>query len=244
MKKSKLLTLLSKYSLNGKTTEPILWKWDDEDECLKVTFKTDNLDVLGLVSFRDFNIGTFTELGVTSQLAKILTALDDNVDITIQYERNKPVALSIDDNSSTARFVLVDTSLERFEHQRNFGLKTTFEPIVEFDFDKETANRFVKSSSALSDSKHFAFQRAGDSVQFILNYTTDYQANQIQFTVGAEIKDDFDVMMFNSENFREIINSNKDCITASIAFAANGLLRIQFEGDDYTSQYYLVKLDN
>lgn len=247
--KQKLLTLLQKYSINGKTTTPVLWIKDEESEQIQITFKPDDRSFIGRVSFSNFDIGQSNELGVSSQLPKILSALDDDLVMEVRYERNKPNHLDFDDSSSSAKFMLVDTSIEKITEQRKYLSAPIFnggkpEKVAQFAFAKETMDRFVKSKNALSDSKHFALRKEDVQIEFIINYATDYQSNQIKFSVGAEIFSDFDVLIYDGDNFKDIITANKDCISSMLTMYDQGLLELSFAGDGWTSEYYLMKFDN
>ena len=46
---------------------------------------------------------------------------------------------------------------------------------------------------------------------------------------------------FNSSLIRNILNNNKDAESASLKVNSQGLMKLEFEGDNWESFYYIVR---
>ena len=49
---------------------------------------------------------------------------------------------------------------------------------------------------------------------------------------------------FNANIFKEVLSANKECESATFEVSSEGLSRITFKVDDYTSTYYLVAVQD
>ena len=81
MKKTQITSFIEKYHLAGNANSVRL---DVKDKTMQCDFITDDQNVVGSVSMNNFDVEDVT-LGVyaTSQLTKLLTALDDDVDLRV-----------------------------------------------------------------------------------------------------------------------------------------------------------------
>ena len=81
MEKKKLISFIDKYHLAGNANSV---KLEIKDKTLHCKFITDDQNVIGSVTMNGFDVEDCT-LGIyaTSQLTKLLTALDDEVDFKV-----------------------------------------------------------------------------------------------------------------------------------------------------------------
>jgi hypothetical protein len=235
MKKSNLLNFISRYHLAGATTSV---KWQTTNGGTECTFISDDQNVVGTVTNTKMNLGE-TELGVfaTPQLVKMLTAVGDDVDVKINAVSDKAVSLGITDGDVNMTFMLADLSVIRQVPK----IKQLPAFNVCINISQEFISKFVKAKNALPESENFGIQCKGDEVNFIMNYSS-INNNRIKFNVDAVDATDMDIVCFSSTLFKEILMANKDMKTGKFEISGQGLAKVTFEGDDYTSEYFLVQL--
>ena len=95
MKKKQLTGFIDKYHLAGNANSVRL---DVKDKKLSCNFITDDQNVVGSVSMDNFDINDVT-LGVyaTSQLTKLLTALDDDIEFKVNNADNTAFSINLSD---------------------------------------------------------------------------------------------------------------------------------------------------
>ena len=111
MEKRKLTNFIEKYHLAGNANSVGL---DVNDQTLSCEFITDDQNVVGRVTMEDFDIED-VRLGVynTSQLTKLLTALDDKIDVKVNRAEDAAFSINISDISTKVTFMLADMSVIR-----------------------------------------------------------------------------------------------------------------------------------
>ena len=58
-------------------------------------------------------------------------------------------------------------------------------------------------------------------------------------TIGQDIK-----LPFNSDLFKEILNSNKDLESGKISISEEGFMKLEFTTEDINSVYYMVRKED
>ena len=236
MEKRKLTNFIEKYHLAGNANSVGL---DVKDDTLSCEFITDDQNVVGRVTMEDFDIED-VRLGVynTSQLTKLLTALDDKIDIKVNRADNAAFSINISDISTKVTFMLADMSVIRQVPQ----MKELPEFNVKIKLTKDFVDKFIKSKNALPETENFAVESGAAGTKMILNYST-LNTNRITWpTVPEGEASDLKATCFSANLFKEILVANKDAETGYIEVSSAGLARVSFTGKDYSSTYYLVQL--
>ena len=227
MEKRKLTNFIEKYHLAGNANSVGL---DVNDQTLSCEFITDDQNVVGRVTMEDFDIEN-VRLGVynTSQLTKLLTALDDKIDVKVNRADDAAFSINISDISTKVTFMLADMSVIRQVPQ----MKELPEFNVKIKLTKDFADKFIKSKNALPETENFAVESSDAGTKMILNYST----------LNTEISsNDLNATCFSANLFKEILSANKDAKEGYIEVSQSGLARVSFKGDSYSSTYYLVQL--
>ena len=109
--KRKLTNFIEKSHLAGNGNSVGL---DVNDKRLSWEFITDDQNVVGRVTMEDFDIEN-VRLGVynTSRLTKLLTALDDKIDVKVNRADEAAFSINISDISTKVTFMLADMSVIR-----------------------------------------------------------------------------------------------------------------------------------
>lgn len=235
MDKTKLTKFIDKYYLGG-NVESI--KLEIAGNVLKTGFSTEDRTLIGKVAVKDFKFED-SEFGIftTSELSKILGALDNDITIGLNKIDDKPVNLKLEDSTLKTIFVLSDPGIIPTK-------PGTIKQLPDFDaeliIDSTFISTYIKSFSAIQ-ANNVAIKAEGSSVTFIIGFS-DINTNRISFSIPATIKSSFTPLSFSSEYFKQILVANKDCSIGKLFISQQGLLRFQFKDGDYTSEYFLVKL--
>jgi len=240
MKKTDLLNFVSRYHLAGATTSV---KWEvPGDGVVKTKFITDDQNVIGEVTLNNdaLDNGSEKELGVyaTPQLVKMLSAVNEDIDVKINSIDSKAVSMGIKDKDMNMTFMLADLSVIR----QVPDLKNTPDWNVTVDIDKDFMTKFIKAKNALPESENFGVRCENGRVEFILNYSS-INNNRITYGFNNESSDDMSVVCFSSNLLKEILTANKDATTGKLEVSSAGLARASFEtAGEFESTYYLVQL--
>jgi hypothetical protein len=235
MKKNDLINFIGRYHLAGATTSV---KWVAKDGELQTEFITDDQNVIGNITSTNLDFGD-NDLGVyaTPQLVKMLSAVSDDLDISVKAVDSTAVSISMKDKDVDMTFMLADLSVIR----QVPDLKNTPDWNASIDITDNFRNKFIKAKNALPDSENFAVKCASDNVEVIINYST-INTNRIKFNIESPNSTDMGITCFSSTLFKEILQSNKDATSGKLEISSAGLARVSFTGKDYSSTYYLVQL--
>ena len=235
MKKSELLNFVGRYHLAGATTSV---KWVAKDGKLETEFITDDQNVIGNVKANNLDLGNH-ELGVyaTPQLVKMLSAIGDDLDVTVNGVDKTAVSMKIKDKDVNMTFMLADLSVIR----QVPDLKNTPDWNASIEITKDFTTKFIKAKNALPESENFGLKCTDETVEMIINYST-INTNRIKFDVTAPNSTDMPVICFSSTLFKEILQANKDATSGKLEVSSAGLARVSFTGNEYSSTYYLVQL--
>ena len=236
MKKTQITSFIEKYHLAGNANSVRL---DIKDKKMSCNFITDDQNVVGSVSMDDFDIEDVT-LGVyaTSQLTKLLTALDEDVTLRVNNADGTAFSINLSDKTTDVTFMLADLSVIR----QVPAMKQLPDFNVKIKLTKDFASKFVKSKNALPETENFAIESDALGTNMILNYST-LNTNRITWPTTPEGEaSDLKATCFSANLFKEILVANKDAESGCIEVSEAGLARVTFTGKDYSSTYYLVQL--
>jgi hypothetical protein len=234
MEKSKFINFIQKYHLGGNTDSA---KLVVSGKQLSTKFISSDQNVIGEVSMKEFDTGN-VELGVysTSQLVKMLSAIDEKMSITFGETDNKVYSINFKDQSTNVTYMLADLSVIR----QVPNLKSLPEFEVKIELNKEFASNFKKAANALPESDNFGVVCDGVDTKIIINHSS-VNTNRIVFNAVAKEFVKMDTVCFSAKLFKEILNANSDT-NGLLEVSSKGLARVTFESNDYSSAYYLVKL--
>jgi hypothetical protein len=236
MEKSKLVSFISRYYLGG--------------NCEAVTLKEDgtsiNCELIDgdqtVVGKIKWNTTPFMKgaLGInhTGALTKMLSAVNENIDINVQEAGGKNYAMKISEGSTKLTFMLADTSV--IPAVPTINQEPQYH--VSINVDESFINRFIKAKNALPDAKNFAVQVKGGNIIFVINYTT-INADNISFEMGTTPNTDMEPICFSADKLKEVLTANKGDM-GTLHISPDGLARIDFTGSDFESSYWLVQLQN
>jgi hypothetical protein len=244
MEKERLLDFVGRYHLGGEIEATV---WETTGGSLLTRFITGDKSMIGDVTMNNFvGFEDGVELGVltTSQLVRMLSVLNDDVNLKINKIDNgdevKHVSIDLVDNSNDVTYMLSDLSVV----QRSKGLKQTPDFHLTFNLTKDFVDTYIKAKAALSETKIFTIlkDKSGE-YKVVLGYS---QVNTNRITMGIEVAQDGNVdrpISFNAEYFKNILTANKGAKLATLKVSGDGLAHVHIEDGDYIANYYLVEAE-
>lgn len=239
--KGELQKIISKYSLNG-MIESV--KWTTQNKQLNIKFNAPTKDMIGEITHTNFDLED-SEIAVydTPQLDKLLSITTGDLDLQLTKIGKVFTRLVISDISFTLSYTLSDLMLIQKPGEVDDPNNYT----VECSLESEAISSIIKAKNALqSDLVSFVIGRNFDNEQVLTLVFGDVSShtNKIEYIIpGTTIEDnilDFKVP-FNSERLKIILANNKDADEAYMSLNTQGLLKLVFKGESWTSTYYMVR---
>ena len=233
MQKDKLNRFIQKYNLGGNVNSV---KWESSGNKLVTKFVTPDKSLLGEVVVDKFGFEG-AELGIyqTDQLQKLLNVLTDDINLSLKKVGDKAVSLKVSDNATSVDYVLSDLTIipqpPNLKHIPDFG--------TQIKLDSNFINTFIKGKSALSDVDFFTIVNKDGDLSIVIGYAST-NTNRVNIPVNSISNDITDSISFNANFFKEILVANKECTEAIFEISTEGLAKLEFKVDDYTSTYFLV----
>jgi len=243
MKKQTINTFIDKYSLNG-TIESVKWVVDSANKQIKTASISDDKNVLSFVVIKDSAGLNDAEIGIndTAKLKKLLSVLNDEVNISFNTREDKIVSLSLTGESTDVQYVTADLSVIPKVPE----LKKLPPFNLEIPLTKEFVTTFVKAKNALSDVDTLTFTKdKKDKLKLVIGFSS-VNSNRISIDFKpTEGKDTLSkTIHFSAKYLKEILTSNNDCENAVLKISDAGIAHVEFNNDVFNSSYYLVEIKN
>ena len=239
MNKQKLVRFINKYYLNG-IADSVVLKSNSSEQKLVTKFVSSDKTLLGIIqmdrwNFEDANIGVYT----TEQLLKLLSVLDEDINVSITKSGDKTISMKISDSSSSVNYMLSDTSIISKPPQ----LKTVPNFELKIDVTPNFMNKFIAGKGALVDTDNFTVITNGSETKLVIGYAS-INTNRVIIPVTTKESSNIDNVSFNANIFKEILSANKECESATLQVSSEGLSKISFNVDDFSVTYWLVASKN
>lgn len=239
--KQSLITNIKRYYLGGLIEKT---RWDiDSNSNININFLFPGHDAIGNLRFNLDLPECSIAIGDTSRLIKMLSILDDDIEI---YHDTSNFKLSLKDKKYSISFSLVDPNIIKIPPSLN---ETNFK--IKFSITEDLYKMFDKAKSALGSNIKKIFtvlpfhNESSTSIKIILGESNIY-SNQIDFNLDASFEGfPPEPMIFNSDYFNEILSANSDCI-GECYLDPEGLMKISFNNNNnnISSEYFLTKMEN
>ena len=238
MQKTKLNKFIQKYNLGGNVNSV---KWKSNSNKLTTSFVTPDKSLLGTVavdgvSFEDADLGVYQ----TDQLQKLLGVMDDDINLSLTKAGDKAVTLNVKNKSVSVNYVLSDLSVIPDPP----ALKRLPDFQTKIKLDSSFIETFIKGKSALSDVDMFTFVNdKNGTLNAVIGYSST-NTNRVTIPVETDTNGLTDAVTFNANLFKEMLVANKDCKSAVLEVSNEGLAKVNFNIDDYTSEYFIVAMQD
>ena len=235
MEKSKLVGFINRYYLNSNCEAVIVKDTETGVGCQLIDA---DQTVVGTVNWKTTPWAK-GEVGInhTNTLIKMLSAVNETMDINVKSTSNKNYSMEISEGKTKMTFMLADTTV--IPAVPTINQQPDYE--VSIDLDDLFTNKFIKAKNALPDAKNFAVQVKNGVIRFIINYST-INADNISFEMDGGTKE-MSPIMFSADKLKEILTANKGDM-GTLRVSSQGLARVEFTGQDFDSNYFLVQLQN
>ena len=237
MDKYKLTRFIDKYHLGGNVKAVVI---NSKGDTLNTRFITGDKTLLGELEMNSWQFKD-AELGVydTEQLSRLLSVLDDDINLNLIQSGDKAIALEISDKYSKANFMLSDKSVinqpPSLREIPDFQLKVKV--------DTNFITRFINSKAALPDTDTFTVITNNDAVNLVIGYSS-INTNRVTIPVRFDVYNDIEKVSFNADLFKDVLVANKECESAILEISEQGLAKINFKVDQYDVTYYLVAVQS
>ena len=237
MNKKRIVRFIDKYYLSG-TVNSVILKSDSDK--LSTRFISGDKTLLGELvmdksQMEDCEIGVYN----TEQLTKLLSVLDDDINVSVNKAGGKSISLKVSDAHSTINYMLSDVSVINKPPQ----LKQVPEFHLEIDVTPQFISKFIAGKGALSDTDNFTVITDGTDTKLVIGHSS-VNTNRVTIPVTTTKSSDIENVSFNANIFKEVLSANKECESAKFEVSGDGLSRISFKIDDYVSTYYLVPVQD
>tara|TARA_Y100000592_G_scaffold98991_1_gene173634 strand:- start:42 stop:764 length:723 start_codon:yes stop_codon:yes gene_type:complete len=238
MQKTKLNKFIQKYNLGGNVNSV---KWKSTSNKLSTSFVTPDKSLLGTVAvdnvtFEDASLGVYQ----TDQLQKLLGVMDDDISLSLTRAGDKAVSLNVKNKSVSVNYVLSDLSVIPDPP----ALKRLPDFQTKIKLDSSFIETFIKGKSALSDVDMFTFVNGKDgNLNAVIGYSST-NTNRVTIPVETTSNGLTEPVTFNANLFKEMLVANKECKSAVLEVSNEGLAKVNFMVDDYTSEYFIVAMQD
>ena len=233
MNKQKLVRFINKYYLNGTVNSVIL---NSNSNKLSARFISGDKTLLGELEmdkwqFEDSEVGIYN----TEQLLKLLSVLDEDVNVSISKAGDKSIALKVTDAFSSVNYMLSDVSIINKPPK----LREIPEFEVKIDVTPQFVNKFIAGKGALAETDNFTVLTDGSNTKLVIGYAA-INTNRVTLPVTTSQSSNIDNVSFNANIFKEVLTANKECESATLEVSSEGLAKIVFKVDDFSVIYWLV----
>ena len=237
MNKSQLTNFITKYTLGGEIKST---KWTSDGNSLSTRFISGDKSVVGKVELNKFSHLKPCELGVynTGQLTSLLSVLGDDVEVNLSQSGDKFISMELEDTKrkTKSKYMLSDLSVIPTPPELK-NLPDSFE--LGIKVDAHFINTFISGKGALAEAETFTILTDNDKAEIVIGYAS-IASNRVTIPVETTKFKMMEPISFNATMFASILQSNKDCESATLEVSSQGLSRIKFSIDNYDSEYFLV----
>ena len=235
--KLKLQSIINKYYLG--TNESV--KWDIKDNSLNIEFMTPSKDVIGNLNCNDFELED-SKLAIydTKKLQNLISICSG--DLLLEFEKTKEIytKLNISDLNFNLSYALSDPLLIN-----KVGNVTEAEWVVDLDLTSEDISNIIKAKSALAQVDNMLITTTTnldeeDVIEIVFGDESGHN-NKITYQISGDIKETDIKLPFNSDMFKTILYANKDMEGGKLLLSSMGLMKLSFELDGISSNYYMIR---
>ena len=113
------------------------------------------------------------------------------------------------------------------------------------DLSPEDIDHLIKAKNALSDVNNMLITTTSDFdnnliCEFIFGDNTGF-SNKISYQLNGKITDNNISLPFDSDIFKDILNSNKDQDSGTLKLSREGILKLNFSSENIYSEYYVAR---
>ena len=232
-----LQSFISKYYLNGLNNQ-VKWKINNNTLTVYAGEKGRVCKVvLNKFPFENCELGIFD----TNKFSKLLSITSG--DLMLHAEKLKSVytKLYLQDSNFDLTYALADplvlSKVTYYNDPDDYD--------VELELSKEHIGNLIKAKNALLDQNLMMISTTQDMdgsniCEFIFGDNTGF-SNKISYQMRGKVNEAFLSIPFNSDIFKDILNSNRDMDSGTLKLSKIGMLKINFTSETDSSEYYIAR---
>ena len=216
-------------------------KWAVNDNVLNIDFMTPSKDVIGNVTCNNFALED-SKLAIfdTKKLQNLISIC--NGDLLLELEKTNAIftKLKISDMNFNLTYALADPLLIG-----KVGTVNSPEWVVELNLTPEDIDNLIKAKSALAGIDNMLITTTQDLdgrdvCEFVFGDEQGHN-NKITYQIQGDIKEQDIKLPYNSDMFKTIIQANKDMEGGTLYMSSMGLMKLEFDNSEITSEYFMVR---
>jgi hypothetical protein len=219
-------------------------KWTIENKTLTINFMSINKEVIGKITCQDIDIED-CELAIfdTKKFLNLLNITQGSILVNLEKHKGTPTKLHFEDNKFTLTYALADPLLIP-----KVGSVTEPQWDAVLPLDSEDLLNLVKAKTSLGDIDNMLVSTGidlnGDKMCTFTFGDEHGHNNKVTYNLYGKI-DATDINLpFNSNQFKNILNINKDSKEGKLYLNAQGLLKLEFSTGEINSEYYMVRKED
>jgi len=245
MQKTDLVNLVKKYYLDGVTFQenssgfnPVLFLIQNKN--CEVKLKSSDKSLMILLDYNFDLEDCDLVIPESKNLLSYLSAFSDEISLVPEKSGIEYSSLKISDDNINGNVAL--GSLDVVDKDINFNLPNNFD--VDIILSKEEIDLFLKSKKGLPDAKLVAFLCENDKIDVVINYNVhSHNVDSITTKFSNFSGTGIEPMAFKIDVLSSIFQNNSDFREGKIRLLQQGLMVVQFSGEDYTVKYLLKPIE-
>lgn len=240
MNKTDLLKFIDLYNLGG-YVEAV--KLVSDGTSLRTSFRSDDKTLVGNIVFNDLKVEA-GEYGIndTAQFRKMLSVLDEDIEIKVVKYEDKPISLAVSDKTAESLCMLAE--LKVIPH--SLKVNEPKEYSIEIPINEIFIEKFMKATSALGDvnsteSFTLLMNEKKKKMELVIGYGT-LNSNRVRLEISPVAGKDVlqQPISFSAKVFREILSKNRDTSGAYLKIDEEGMAAIKFATVQYSVNYFMM----
>lgn len=236
MDKQLLERFIAKYNLGGAAESVVL---ESDKKGIHTQFMTDDKITVGTVRCNSIELDD-GQYGIyeTAQLRSLLGVLENDIKIKISKSKETPTAFNFSDGSTKVTYAL--TSTQNIPTAPSLKSLPTWDVVLKLD--QKFLSTFTKAKAALTDVDVFTLVTDGKKSNVVIGYSEN-NTHRVTIAVDSEKNDSIEPISFSANYFKEILLANKEMKSGVLSISQKGLAHATFDVDDFSVDYYLVKIE-
>ena len=235
--KQTLVSVISKYYLNGLNNQV---KWRIKDN--QLTIYAGESGRVCKVIHKNFPIQD-AELGVfdTNKLNKLISITSGELMVSLEKIKSVYTKMHIADSHFNLTYSLADILILG----KNQYYEDPDEYEIKLELTKEDISHIIKAKNALIDVNNMLITTTTDMdgeniCEIIFGDNTGF-SNKITYQLRGDIQKNNIELPFDSDIFKDILNSNKDMETGTLSISEIGVLKLNFTTNETESEYFIAR---
>jgi hypothetical protein len=222
-------------------------KWLIKDNHLEIPFMSASKELIGKISHSNFTLED-CELAIfdTKKLLNLISITHGDLIFNLEKTKSIYTKMHFEDANFSLTYALADPLLigkvgQVTEPQWDSTIELTSDNLL----------HLVKAKNALSGENNVNIMTTSVEEDLNGNYRLIFtfgdehgHNNKVKYQLEGNITPSSEMIPYNSDTFRNILNVNKDMEEGKLYVSYKGLLKLEFKTQDTISTYYLVRREN